>query len=158
VKVTLEFNNTAEMVSYFSAPSNVPATPVESFVPAEQPTKRRGRPPKSTVTEAAIDAPAPAVVEEDPFSLDEPKPEPVKAEPAKPVTKEDVRAALVSYQTAVKEKLLKTGKSEDEAKTEAMATARALLNKVGGTDKLGGLDEGKNAAVVTAAREAAAKL
>lgn len=88
--------------------------------------------------------------DEDPFSLDEPE--------VKPATKEDVRTALVNYQTAVKEKLIEDGETEDAAAKKAMNTARGLLKKVGDADNLGGLDEAKFDKVVKAAEKAKSEL
>lgn len=90
--------------------------------------------------------------EEDPFSLDEPEQEEQSA------TKEDVRAALIDYQKAVKEKLISDGEEDDKAAKKAMNTARELLKKAGNADNLGGLDEDKFDKVVKAAKDAKSKL
>jgi hypothetical protein len=75
---------------------------------------------------------------------------------ASTVTKEDVRTALVTYQTKKKEKLLAGGADENTAKTEAMNAARKLLATAGGADNLGALVEAKYAAVIDAAVKASA--
>lgn len=89
---------------------------------------------------------------DDPFALDAPEPE------ATPATKEDVRAALIGYQTALKAKFIGNGRDEKEGSKAAMERARDLLKKVGGTDNLGGLDDSKFDAVVKAATKATADL
>ena len=89
----------------------------------------------------------PAPAEVDPFALDDPPP------PA--ATKEQVREALVSYQSAVKNSLIAGGKPEAEAGPEAMETARGLLGKVsGGATTLGALPEASYGAIVLAATAA----
>lgn len=67
-------------------------------------------------------------------------------EPA--VTKEDVRKAMVSLQTAIREKYVANGDELEEAKKKAINTARKVLKKISGSDTLGGIDEDKYADVV----------
>ena len=115
-----------------------------------------GRIIKSDVTaiiNARVALPAPEPEEEDPFAL----------EPAAPAvqtaTKEDVRDALVGYQTALRESLIDGGIEEEEAKREAMTKARGLLERLsGGKSTLGGLEEKDYAKVVGAANSEKAKL
>lgn len=72
------------------------------------------------------------------------------APPAKEVTKDEVRAALVAYQDRL------TGpKPTPEALEKARGTVLGLLSKVGGADKLGALDIKKFGAAVIAAANAA---
>jgi len=70
-------------------------------------------------------------------------------EPA--VTKEDVRKAMVSLQTAIREKYVANGDELEEAKKKAINTARKVLKKISGSDTLGGIDEDKYADVVAQA-------
>lgn len=130
-------------------------------------TGKNGRITKADVT-AAIKStpPAPPSSEPDPFAASEPVAPPVvedpfaitEAQPGEVFTKEDVRTALVTYQTKVQEKLLAAGKSEDEARVEAISTARGALSKSGGADNLSVLAEDKYGTVVTAVRQAIAAL
>lgn len=101
---------------------------IDAAVEASLPEKRGpGRPRK---VEAAPDpeVAAPDIMEDS-----------IEDEPTSPPlpTKEDVRAALVAYQTR---------SSADKA--------RALLKSVGGADTLGSLKEEKFAAVIEAAKKA----
>ena len=93
----------------------------------------------------------PAAPEVDPLAIGE-SPVPAAAPAA---TKEQVREALVKYQTAVKNGLVADRKSEEEANSEAMETARGLLGKIsGGAGTLGALSEDQYGAVVLAATAA----
>jgi len=118
-------------------------------------TGKDGRIVKADVTAAAQSverpAPAPEPENDDPFALDDdPAPE--------AVTREQVQAALVSYQSALRDKKIAAGVDEGEAKKDAMATARSLLETISGANTLGGLDESMYAKVKTAADTAKGKL
>ncbi len=113
-------------------------------------TGKEGRLTKADVVAYLKANTPPAAPEADPFALDDGAP----VEPA-PATKEQVREALVSYQTAVKNSLIAAGKTEVEAGPEAMETARGLLGKIsGGAGTLGALSEAQYGAVVLAAQAA----
>ena len=91
----------------------------------------------------------PAPPEDDPFAMDD---EPPLVAPA---TKEQVRAALVSFQSALRDSLIAQGEPEESAKTTGMETARSLLTKTGnGAATLGALAESQYGAVVLAATAA----
>ncbi len=108
-----------------------------------------GRLTKADVTAYLKANTPPAAPEVDPFALDDPPPAPAAA------TKEQVREALVTYQTAVKNSLIAGGKPEAEAGPEAMETARGLLSKIsGGAATLGALPEASYGAIVLAATAA----
>jgi pyruvate/2-oxoglutarate dehydrogenase complex dihydrolipoamide acyltransferase (E2) component len=80
-------------------------------------------------------------------------------EPEAPTfTLDDVREALKSFQIAAKNKLLKKGKDEAEAKSKAINAARKLLSDTAGTDKLGAVKEEQFGDVVDAAVVATAKV
>ena len=71
---------------------------------------------------------------------------------------EDVRKAMVAYQSGVKGKLMLGGKLEEEASSEAMDIARQLLTKITGSPRLAGLDEAKWLDVVSGATAKLAEL
>ena len=77
--------------------------------------------------------------------LDDDEPE----EPA--ATKEDVRKAMVSLQTAIREKYIANGDEVEEAKKKALNTARKQLKKISGSETLGGIDESQYADVIAQA-------
>lgn len=114
-------------------------------------TGKNGRITKADVTaylKANQSAPEP---EEDPFSL-EPGGPPAVA------TKEEVRTALITYQTTLRDNLIASGTPEEDAKAQAMDRARGLLSQYGnGATTLGALKESSYATVVfnaTAATQA----
>ncbi len=94
------------------------------------------------------DAPTTAAVEEDPFAIDPPAP--VVEQP----TIENVREALVNYQTATRDAYIAEGQPKGEAQQKAMHVARALLTDISGVSTLGALPEDKYAAVVSAVASA----
>ena len=137
MKITFEFDNIEEarpILALYGA--GLVPTPVGGA--PEAPRRRR------TKAEMAADAAAAATPAPTPRA---PAPEPLEPagsdwdedEPLPPVrlTKDDVRAALVAYQT----------RSTQEK-------AQALLKAVGGVEKLGALPEGKFAEVIKAAETA----
>ena len=91
---------------------------------------------------------SPAVPEPDPFALDDDPPVATAA------TKEQVRTALVLYQSTLRDSLVENGTPVEEAKTTAMETARGLLTKVGNANTLGGLEATLYGNVVLAATAA----
>lgn len=111
-------------------------------------TGKQGRLTKADVTAYLKTIAPPAPVEPDPFALDDASPAPV-------ATKEQVRTALIGYQTAYRDSLIAAGKPEEEAKTTAMNAARGLLGTAGGgATTLGALTEAQYGAVVLAATAA----
>lgn len=73
-------------------------------------------------------------------------------------TKDDVRKALITYQTGLRDSLIGEGEEEKDAIGEAKKQARALLKTAGGSETLGGLDKARYGAVVKAAKDATAAL
>jgi hypothetical protein len=146
-------------------------TPHDGVTPRETPAKRTRR------TKAEIEA-AKAPADPSPVQAATPAPQPVQStpapsfedppvpsaspsflddEPVKVTTKDDVRAALVALQMKRTGVYVQGGKSEKDAAAAAEADARAVIVRIGGTDRLGTLDEKKYGAVVKAANEEAAK-
>ena len=111
-------------------------------------TGKDGRLTKADVTAYLKANVAPPEI--DPFALDSP---PATAAPA--ATKEQVREALIAYQTAKRNALIASGSTEEEAKAGGMNEARTLLGKVGnGATTLGALQETEYGTVVLAATAA----
>ncbi len=118
-------------------------------------TGKDGRIVKADITAILQTRSAPTIEPEetDPFALDaEPAAAPVAA------TKEDVRDALVGYQTTLRESLIADGTAVEDAKRDAMVKARSLLEDMSGATTLGGLAESDYAKIVAAADAAKAAL
>lgn len=172
ITISFQGNNAAELraeaLAFFNAKptEQVTAAPATTATPATDDkdalverakelgidANKRWGVPKLEAAIAEAEATGSEPEPEDPFALD------ADPEPETTATKEDVRDALVGYQTALRDSLIKKGTAEDEAKTKAMTTARDLLKTEGGADTLGGLDEAKYGVVVAAAKAAIAKL
>lgn len=176
MRIAVEFDSLEEFQSFFSAPAmSAPAairvappsgvTPVaasqEASVEVEKP-KRTRRTKAELAADAAAQAAPPVAQpaadvdpEEAPTAQSSEFDPPAEVEsdfldddvaPAPALTKDDVRAALVSYQ----ERLTASGKDLETAR----ATVLALLKKVSGADKLGGCPDNKFAEVIKAAHNA----
>jgi hypothetical protein len=111
--------------------------PVQAVTPAPQPVQA------ASFEDPPVPSASPSFLDDD--------------EPVKVTTKDDVRAALVALQMKRTGVYVQGGKSEKDAAAAAEADARAVIVRIGGTDRLGTLDEKKYGAVVKAANEEAAK-
>lgn len=132
-------------------------------------TGKNGRILKKDVT-AAIPEPE---ADDDEFDFDEPE-DPVVSDDddfdfnlddddaptgTPKVTSEDVRAAIIKFQTTVREKCIAKGLDEGAAKAKSMEVARDLLSKAsGGAATLGEIKESQFADVLEKIGKAQAKL
>ena len=124
-----------------------------SLMPEDiQGTGKGGRITKANIVahlEANTPPEAPAV---DEFDFDDEAPEAPTFEIA------DVKTALIGYQTKLRQSLIDDGEEEDEARTQAMNTARKLLKTASGSTTLGSLEQGQYVAVIDGATTAAGEL
>lgn len=171
MKVTIEFDNSADAevalraLNVANAPAESPPAVVVDL--ATGTPQKRGRKPR-VAAEPRLPPPPPEPVGATPgtvpapssaFDDDAPTPSSFleEDEPAKVATKDDVRAALVGLQLKRHGQYVAKGQDEKTAAANAEAAAKAVLVSVGGSERLGTLDEKKYGAVVEAANKEAAK-